>query len=231
MPPSARLATKSRLLIVDDHPVMRQGLTQLLNQEPDLHVCSQASTAAQGLEAARRLQPDLAVVDISLKGASGLDLIKDLRSFLPKLPVLVLSMHDENIYAERALRAGARGFIMKGEATETIVTAIRRILAGHIHVSEAMSAHLVHKLVSGAAADNNTHRGSGSMVDKLSDRELQVLGLIGRGKGTRAIAGELHISVKTVETYRAHLKGKLHLKNAPELVRFAVEWVNREDAA
>lgn len=233
MPPSSPGSAppspvKSRLLLVDDHPVVRQGLAQLLNQEPDLAVVGQATNAIQGLDAARQLLPDLAVVDISMHGASGLDLVKDLRSFLPKLPILVLSMHDESLYAERALRAGARGYVMKQEATENVVTAIRRILAGHLHVSEAMSTRMVSKAV-GAQPANGAGSGEGRReVDSLSDRELQVLGLIGRGKGTRAVAGELHLSIKTVETYRAHLKEKLHLKDAPELVRFAVEWVHRE---
>lgn len=216
---------KSRLLIVDDHPVMRQGLAQLLNLEKDFTVCGQAGSAPQGLSSARSMLPDLAIVDISLKGASGLDLVKDMHSFLPKLPVLVLSMHDETIYAERALRAGAKGYVMKQEAAESVITAIRRLLAGQIYLSDAMNSRLVNRFASGALPAD----GKRSIVGRLTDRELQILQQIGLGRGTRHIAEDLHISVKTVETHRAHLKEKLQLRNAPELVRFAIEWARSED--
>ncbi len=216
---------KSRLLIVDDHPVMRQGLAQLLNLEKDMTVCGQAGSAPQGLSSACTMLPDLTIVDISLKGASGLDLIKDIHSFLPKMPVLVLSMHDETIYAERALRAGAKGYVMKQEAAESVITAIRRLLAGQIYLSEAMNSRLVNRFATGAPAAD----GRRSIVGRLTDRELQILQQIGLGKGTRHIAEDLHISVKTVETHRAHLKEKLQLRNAPELVRFAIEWARSED--
>lgn len=222
--------SKSRLLIVDDHPVVRQGLAELLNQEPDFTVCGQANNAVQGLSAARTLSPDLAIVDLSLRGSSGLDLIKDIHAFLPKLPVLVLSMYDETIYAERALRAGARGYVMKHEAAESVFTAIRRLLAGQFYVSEAMNSRMVHRFASGRAPTPGAADGGKDMIDSLSDRELQVLQLIGQGKGTRLIAEELHISVKTVETHRAHLKEKLRLPDASGLVRFAIEWVHREAA-
>lgn len=218
---------KSRLLIVDDHPVMRQGLAQLLSHEGDLSVCGQAANASQGLTSARSLEPDLAIVDLSLKGSSGLDLVKDLRAFLPKMPVLVLSMHDETIYAERTLRAGARGYVMKQEATENIIAAVRRLLAGGFYVSESMNARMVHRF---AAGKNGADTGQ-SIVDSLSDRELQVLQHLGKGRSTRLIAGELCISIKTVETHRAHLKEKLQLSNAPELVRFAIEWVHGQEAS
>ena len=220
---------KRRLLIVDDHPIMRQGLFALLNNEPDLVVCGQAATAPQGLAAARELNPALAIVDISLKGVSGIDLIKDLRNFLPKLPVLVLSMHDEALYAERALRAGARGYVMKQEATENIAVAIRRVLAGHLYVSASVTSHLVGRLV-GGGSDAAAVAESADAISSLSNRELQVLQLIGRGRGTRTIAEDMKISVKTVETYRANLKEKLNLQDAPNLVRYAVEWVTRQDA-
>ncbi len=219
---------KRRLLIVDDHPIMRQGLMALLNSEADLTVCGQASTAPQGLAAARELQPDLAIVDISLKGVSGIDLIRDLRNFLPKLPILVLSMHDEALYAERALRAGARGYVMKQEATENIAAAIRRVLAGHLYVSSSVTSQLVGRFVGGGEAKEIAT--SADAVANLSNRELQVLQLIGRGRGTRAIAEEMKISVKTVETYRANLKEKLKLRDAPELMCYAVKWVNEQDA-
>lgn len=219
-------AMKSRLLIVDDHPVLRQGLAQLLNLEKDLVVCGQASSVSQGLSSARSMLPDLAIVDMSLKGQSGLDLVKDIHSFLPKLPMLVLSMHDETIYAERALRAGAKGYVMKQEAAECVITAIRRLLAGQIYLSEAMNSRLVNRFASGAPAAG----GRRSIVEQLTDRELQILQQIGLGRGTRHIAEDLHISVKTVETHRAHLKEKLQLRNAPELVRFAIEWARSEES-
>lgn len=216
---------KSRLLIVDDHPVMRQGLSQLLNLEKDFTVCGQAGSAPQGLTSARSLLPDLMIVDISLKGASGLDLVRDIHAFLPKMPVLVLSMHDETIYAERALRAGAKGYVMKQEAAENVITAIRRLLAGQMYLSEAMNSRLVNRFATGATAAD----GRRSIVGRLTDRELQILQQIGSGRGTRHIAEDLHISVKTVETHRAHLKEKLQLSNAPALVRFAIEWARSED--
>lgn len=219
---------KSRLLIVDDHPVMRQGLAQLLSQEKDLAVCAQSSSAPEGLEAARTLLPDLAIVDISLKGASGLDLIKDIHAFLPKMPVLVLSMHDETIYAERALRAGAKGYVMKQEAAERVISAIRKLLAGQIYLSEAMNARMVNFFATGQSSQSS-QGGRASIVGRLTDRELQILQHIGRGRGTRLIAEDLHISVKTVETHRSHLKEKLQLTNAPELVRFAIEWARSEE--
>ena len=163
-------------------------------------------------------------MDISLKGASGLDLVKDMHVFLPKMPVLVLSMHDETIYAERALRAGAKGYVMKQEAAESVIGAIRRLLAGQIYLSPAMNARMVNRFATG-----ERETGSNSMIGRLTDRELQILQQIGRGRGTRHIAEDLHISVKTVETHRAHLKEKLQLSNAPELVRFAIEWARSED--
>ena len=206
---------KSRLLIVDDHPIMRQGLAQLLGQEKDLSVCGQASSAPLGLEAARTLSPDLVVVDISLKGVSGLDLIKDIHAFLPKVPVLVLSMHDESIYAERALRAGARGYVMKQEAAESVIGAIRCLLAGHVHLSEAMKARR-------ARRSDPSEGAAGGFAGRLTNRELEILQQIGRGRGTRHIAEDLQISVKTVETHRAHLKENLNLSGAPDLVRFAI---------
>ena len=206
---------------------MRQGLAQLLSHEGDLTVCGQAANAAHGLSSARSLEPDLAIVDLSLKGSSGLDLVKDFRAFLPKMPVLVLSMHDETIYAERVLLAGARGYVMKQEAMEDIIAAVRRLLAGGFYVSESMNARMVHKF----AAGGNGAATDQSIVDSLSDRELQVLQHLGKGKSTRLIAGELCISIKTVETHRAHLKEKLQLSNAPELVHFAIEWVHGQEAS
>jgi len=210
------------VLIVDDHPIVRQGLAQLIDQEDDLHVCGQAEDAHEAMRAIRELSPDMVVVDISLKDTSGIELIKDIKVHYPDLPVLTLSMHDEGVYAERAMRAGARGYIMKQEATERVVTAIRRVLSGEVYVSEGMAAKMVSKLVAGPA------KTGGSPVDRLSDRELEVFRLIGAGYGTREMAEKLHLSMKTIETYRAHIKDKLDLVDANELLRTAITWVNAE---
>lgn len=214
--------SKYGVLIVDDHPVVRQGLAQLIDQEKDLHVCGQAGDAFEAMKAIRDARPDMVVVDISLKEASGMDLIKDIKIQYPDLPILTLSMHDEALYAERALRAGAKGYIMKQEATERVVTAIRRVLAGDIYVSDKMAVKMVSKLTTGAAAPG------ASPVDALSDRELEVFRLIGEGNSTRQVADKLHLSVKTIETYRAHIKEKLGFRDGNELFRSAIEWVNSE---
>jgi DNA-binding NarL/FixJ family response regulator len=209
-----------RVLIVDDHPIVRQGLAQLIDQADDLQVCGQAEDSYQALQAIRTLEPDMVIVDISLKDTSGMELIKDIKVQQADLPILTLSMHDEEVYAERALRAGARGYIMKQEATERVITAIRRVLAGDLYVSDSVAAKLVSKMATGT--------GSASPLDSLSDRELEVFRLIGEGHGTRQVAEKLHLSVKTIETYRAHIKEKLDFKNANELFRAAVEWVNSQ---
>jgi DNA-binding NarL/FixJ family response regulator len=205
---------------VDDHPIVRQGLAQLINQEKDLEVCGQAEDAHKAMQAIRQLNPDMVIVDISLKGTSGLELIKDLRVQYPDLPALMLSMYDEAVYGERALRAGAKGYVMKQEATEKVVTAIRQVLAGEVYVSNGMAAKMVSKLVGGGA------RTVGSPADCLSDRELEVFRMIGEGFSTREMAEKLHLSVKTVETYRAHIKDKLGLQDANEVLRTAIGWVN-----
>jgi len=217
-----RQSNKREVLIVDDHPIVRQGLAQMIDQEQDLHVCGQAEDAHEAMRAIRQLQPDMVTVDISLKDTSGIELIKDIKVQYPNLPVLTLSMHDEGIYAERALRAGARGYIMKQEATEKVVTAIRRVLSGEVYVSDGMAAKMVSKLVAGPAETG------GSPVDRLSDRELEVFRLIGAGYGTREMAEKLHLSIKTIETYRAHIKDKLDLVDANELLRAAITWVNAQ---
>jgi DNA-binding NarL/FixJ family response regulator len=220
--PNVDQRSKYGVLIVDDHPVVRQGLAQLINQEKDLEVRGYAEDAYQAMQAIKDVRPDMVIVDISLKDTSGMDLIKDMKIQYPNLPILTLSMHDESLYAERALRAGARGYIMKHEATERVITAIRRVLAGEIYVSDAMAAKMVSKLATGAAPQ------SASPVESLSDRELEVFRLIGEGHKTRDVADNLHLSVKTIETYRAHIKEKLGFKDGNELFRFAVEWVNSE---
>ena len=210
------------MLLVDDHPVVRHGLSQMILREADLAVCGEAGNAPAALEDMRRLAPDLAVLDISLQGTNGIELIKLMRAEQPKLPILMLSMYDESLYALRALRAGARGYVMKGEAMDQILTAIRKVLNGDIYLSHRFSERLVFN------ANQSLEGGMGSPVDKLSDRELEVLQFLGRGFGTREIADELHLSVKTIETHRAHIKEKLGFKDAGELVRFAIDWVSRE---
>jgi DNA-binding NarL/FixJ family response regulator len=207
----------SRIFIVDDHPVVRQGLALLINREADLAVCGDAEEANSALQRIESLKPHLVVVDISLSGPDGLDLLKSVRMRDPSLPVLILSMLDELLYAERALRAGASGYIMKQEATEQVLVAIRRILDGEIYVSDRMANKMLHRFVGGSPA---TAR---SPIAELTDRELEVFRLIGEGHGTRQIAKELHISVKTVESYQAHIKEKLSLKNGRELVQRAIQ--------
>jgi DNA-binding NarL/FixJ family response regulator len=211
-----------RLLIVDDHPMMRNGLAQLIDNEGDLKVCAEADNAGQAINAVAKQKFDLALVDISLPDKNGLELIKDIRALKPDLPILVVSMHDEMIYAERVLRAGARGYIMKQEGGQKFLAAIRQVLAGKVFVSEKMSARILENF-SGKQLDN-----SGSPVKWLSDREFEVFQLIGQGIGTREIAGRLHLSVKTVEVHRANIKEKLSLTTATELVRYAVRWLDAQ---
>jgi DNA-binding NarL/FixJ family response regulator len=216
---------KKTVFLVDDHPIVRQGLTLLINQEADLAVCGAAEEMQSALAAIHAVRPDILIVDISLNGPDGLELLKTVRITSPRLPVLILSMHDESIYAERALRAGANGYIMKQEATEKVLVALRRILSGEIYVSERISNSMLQHYVRGA---NPAERSS---ISELTDRELEVFRLIGEGHGTRQIAEALHLSVKTVESYQAHIKEKLSLRSARELVQHAVEWNMREKGA
>jgi DNA-binding NarL/FixJ family response regulator len=209
---------KSRVLVVDDHPIVRQGLTLLINRESDLTVCGEASDAHTAMQSLTATQPDILVVDISLNGPDGLDLLKNVRSRHPDLPVLILSMHDESIYAERALRAGAQGYIMKQEATEKVLVALRRILSREIYVSERIANRMLHRYIGNPSASKP------SSIADLTDRELEVFRLIGEGHSTRQIAEELHISVKTVESYQSHIKEKLSLRSARELVQHAIQW-------
>lgn len=192
----------------------------LLNQEPDLEVCGEAATVQEALADVPDRRPDIVVVDISLAGRSGLELIKDLGKRMPRLPILVLSTYDELLYAERSLRAGARGYVMKQEPVEQIINGVRQVAAGGIYLSDAMRAKLVHKHFAAASAPPP------SDMERLSDRELEVFRLIGMGHGTRRIAVDLHLSVSTIETHRLHIKDKLRLQTAPELIRCAVEWVS-----
>jgi DNA-binding NarL/FixJ family response regulator len=216
-------AVKRKVLVVDDHPIVRSGLAQLINREPDLVVCGDAQEMRTALNFIDTLKPDILIVDISLNGPDGIDLLKSIRAKDPGLPVLILSMHDESIYAERALRAGANGYIMKQEATDRVLIALRRILNREIYVSDRVANKMLQHLVSGGSTTVNR-----SPLDDLSNRELEVLRLIGEGHGTRQIAEELHLSVKTVETYQGHLKDKLGLKNSRELVQYAIQWAIRE---
>jgi DNA-binding NarL/FixJ family response regulator len=210
---------KRTIFIVDDHPIIRQGMALLINREPDLTVCGDAEDAPTALRLIQSIDPNLVIVDISLNGPDGLDLLKSIRANHPHMPVLMLSMLDELLYAERALRAGASGYIMKQEATEKVLIAIRRILSGEIYVSDRISNKML-QLFSGRAALD-----ARSPIADLTDRELEVFRLIGEGHGTRQIAEDLHISVKTVESYQAHIKEKLSLKNSRELVQHAIQWV------
>ena len=217
---------KRTVLVVDDHPIVREGLAQMINREPDLAVCGEAESMQRALQVMDVLRPNLLIVDISLDGPDGLDLLKHVRAQDPELAVLILSMHDESIYAERALRAGANGYIMKQEATDNVLTAVRRILNGEVYVSPRIANTMLQKFVRGSASDIKH-----TSLDDLSDRELEVLRLIGVGHSTRQIAEELHLSVKTVESYQAHLKDKLGLKNSRELVQYATRWGTAARAA
>ncbi len=208
---------KKTVFIVDDHPLLRQGLALLVNRERDLAVCGEAEEAQTAMREIAAKKPDILIVDISLNGPDGLELLKNLRTLYPNLPVLILSMHDESIYAERALRARANGYIMKQEATEKVLVALRRILGGDIYLSDRMANKLLHQYISGASADMH------SRLSALSDRELEVFRLIGEGRSTRQIAEKLHLSIKTVETYQAHIKDKLSLHSGRELVQHAIQ--------
>ncbi len=214
---------KAKIIIVDDHPIVRQGLGDLINREKDLVVCAQAENASQAIKAIKTQDPDMVIVDISLKEGSGLELIKDVKFKFDTVPMLVLSMHPEFLYAERALRAGAKGYIMKQEPNKEVIGAIRKILDGALYLSDKMMQKLVNKLV-----DVEGEAGQ-SISDRLSDRELEVFSLLGQGNGTRQIADKLHLSVKTIETYRSHIKEKLNFESASELLHHAFLWVNSKD--
>ncbi|MBW8039623.1 MAG: response regulator transcription factor [Planctomycetes bacterium] len=211
---------KSRIVIVDDHPIVREGLSDLINKEDDLAVCGEAEDGQGAMAVIKELEPDIAIVDISLQETSGLELIKDLKVQHPSMPVLALSMYEESLYAERVLRAGAKGYIMKREATKNVVMAIRKVLSGQLYLSEKMAITLVDKLVGGKAD------ASSSPIDRLTDRELEVFSMLGHGKGTRQISERLHLSVKTIETYRSRIKEKLNLASGSELLQHAFQWIN-----
>jgi DNA-binding NarL/FixJ family response regulator len=221
----ADMRGKTRILIVDDHPIVREGLTRRINRQPDLVVCGEAGAAAEVMKAITESRPDLVIVDLTLPDKGGLELIKDIHTRHPRLPALVLSMHDEKLYAERALRAGAMGYVMKQEATEHIIEAIHCALAGQVYLSRSMSARMLGTLVAGKA------QGPSSPLESLSDRELEVFQLVGKGLGTRQIAEKLHVSVKTVEAHKIRIKAKLGLESATELARHAALWVEKQGSA
>jgi len=207
------------ILIVEDHPIFRRGLVQLINNEDHLAVVGEEENYLDGLAAVKKLKPHFVIADISLKNSSGIDLIKDIKLYFPEMPVLALSLHDETIYAERVLKAGAMGYLMKQEAPETVLKAIYQILEGNVFISDSMSSRILRKFVDGK------DRAEESPVDRLTDRELEVYQLIGQGFSTREIADKLYISIKTVENHRAHIKEKLNLKNSIELIQQATLWV------
>jgi DNA-binding NarL/FixJ family response regulator len=217
---------RKKVLIVDDHPLVREGLADLINKEKDIVVCGWAKDIPQTIKAIEKLKPDVVTVDISLENASGLDLMKDIKTNFPGLPVLVLSMHQESIFAERAIRAGAKGYITKQEATKKVITAIRKVLDGRMYLSETMKEKLLYSLIGNDESGART-----SLTDRLTDRELEVFRLIGQGKATRQIAEQLCLSTKTIETYRSRIKEKLNLSSGSELLRCAFQWASRQDKA
>ena len=210
----------ARIIIVDDHPIVREGLAEVINQKPDLTVVGEADSAADALSVIESAGPEVAIVDLYLKDSSGLDLIKDIRVRFPKLRVLVLSMRSESFYAERALRAGARGYVTKDKGTEEVVGAIRTVLSGEVYLSEQMAARMLRSIVPGKGA------GEESPIGRLTDRELEVFRMIGTGLSTSEIAEALHLSVKTIESYRERIKDKLGLDSAAELLKHAIQWAH-----
>ncbi|EKD52081.1 MAG: Response regulator receiver protein [uncultured bacterium] len=209
---------KTKIFIVDDHPILRQGLTLLINNEEDMIVVGEAENAPEAIKGIEKERPDLAIVDISLEGTSGLELTKNILVKQPKLLVLIISMYDESVYVERVVRAGAKGYVNKREVSEHVISAIRKVLDGKIYVSDQWKDKLVHRF------SNKGTATTAPFVDGLSDRELEVLQMTGQGQTTRQIAEELHVSVKTVESHYANIKNKLDLKNSHELIQFAVKW-------
>jgi len=213
-----------RIVIVDDHPLFRKGLEELIHSDNGLAVCGDAGNAAEAMEIIRKVSPDLAIVDLSLPGANGIELIKNIRAEFSRMPILVLSMHDESLYALRALRAGAEGYVMKHEAMANVIHAIHEVFNGRPYLSPAMAAQVITKFA------HRETEGENDAVERLSDRELEILELIGKGKDVREIAKVLHLSPKTVETHRSHIKDKLDLKNSREVARFALQWLSTRNA-
>ena len=209
---------KERVVIVDDHPLFRERLCELINHELDMKVCGEAEDAQQAIEIIRSTSPELAIVDITLKGSSGLELIKNIRALPACVPVLVLSMHDESLYAERALRSGASGYITKHESADNVLLAIRRVLAGEVYLSGTLTSVFLKGLTGGL-------KSTSQPLDRLTDRELEILELIGRGHATRQIAEALRLGMATVDTYRARIKEKMNFRSGTELQHFAIRWV------
>jgi DNA-binding NarL/FixJ family response regulator len=218
----ATATAKRGVLVVDDHPFMRAGIAQLIERQADLRVCGEAGNPAEALQALAKAKPDLILTDLTMPGRSGLEFIKDLRAAHTDVAVLVISMHDEVVYAERALRAGARGYIMKEAGGENLLAAIRQVLRGEIYVSPRMSARILEGF------STTRPRGSSSPIEKLTDREFEVFQLIGQGKSTRDIAQQLHLSTKTVDVHRSNIKAKLELGDVTALIRHAVRWVETQ---
>lgn len=216
------MPAKKKVFVVDDHPVFREGLVRIINEEKDLHVCGEASDASETLKNIESADPDLIIIDISLEGMNGIDLTKSIKAKNPRARILILSMHEESLHAERALKAGAGGYIMKRESGKKLLTAIRRVLEGKTFISPELNEQLLQKMA------NPTASGSAAPNEILSDRELEVFQLIGQGYGTRQIADELSVSMKTVETHREHIREKLKLKNTFELVQRAIHWAHHE---
>lgn len=210
---------KVKVLVVDDHPVVRKGIVHLINNQPDLVVCAETESGRGAIDVITATKPDMAIIDLTLQDTSGIEVIKNVRAMHPHLPMLVLSMHDETLYAERVLRAGAKGYIMKQEATENLLEAIRRVMSGEIYLSRKMETKLLRQLANGHSALSK------SPIERLSDRELEVFQLLGHGQGTREIAERLRIGVKTVETHRMHIMEKLGVQSATELLKHAIQWV------
>jgi len=221
-PPLPAEQKTRRILLVDDHPMVRERLTEVILREPDLTVCGEAEDRFRALKLITATRPHLAIVDLTLRGSHGMELIKDIRSQYPDLAILVVSMHDEMLHAERVIRAGARGYITKQEATRKIMLAIRTVLNGNVYLSEKMAAQIAATAIGGARAKPSLP------MDKLSDRELLVFEMIGQGRSTRQIADELHLDMRTIETYRARIKEKLNLKDANDLLQHAIRWMQVE---
>ncbi len=216
------VSAKKRILVVDDHPMTREGIVQWIRGEPDLEVCGEAETSARALEIVTRRKPDLVLTDIGLPDKLGFELIKDIKAFRPETLILVISMHDETLYVERVLRAGARGYITKAEGGEKLLQAIRRVLGGEIYVSERMSARIVE-------AFSGHYSGKRSGIELLSDREFEIFQLLGRGLSSQKIGAKLHLSVKTVDAHRANIKRKLPINSSAELISYAARWTAQQD--
>jgi len=216
--PSRPVARKSRVFVVDDHPLVREGLTNLINGQDDLVVCGEAKNSAQAIDRIIKTQPDVALIDISLENESGLELVKQLAAQFPQVALIILSMHDEGLYAERALRAGARGYVMKHETSSSVLASIRRVLGGGVYISERIVNKMARRL--GSAGEP----GARAPIERLSDRELEIFRLLGQGRTTSQIAGDLHLSLKTVQAYCARAKEKFGVTSLTELLRAAIQW-------